>query len=93
MLGLGSIVPGFPEYSGPYPVGSLDVELPVSELEAPSEAPEGADIATVAYRIFYPCEPTANSRPIRWLPGPQKASLAAYAKFIGANNLVAQGFS
>lgn len=87
-----SIVPGFPAYSG-HPVGSCDVELAVADLTAPSSAPEGSEIGTVAFRIFYPCEPTSNSRPIRWLPGPQKASLAAYAKFIGANNLVAQGFS
>lgn len=92
MVGLPSIVPSFPEYSGG-PVGSCDVELPVSELNDPSSgAPEGA-VGTVAYRIFYPCETTSNARPIRWLPGPQKASLAAFAKFIGANNLVAQGFS
>jgi len=91
MIGF-NIVPSFPEYSGS-PVGSCDVELPVSELTSPSsEVPEGA-VGTVSYRIFYPCEPTSNSRPIRWLPGPQKASLAAYAKFLGANNLVAQGFS
>jgi platelet-activating factor acetylhydrolase len=88
-----SIVPSFPDYSGPYSVGSCDAELPVADLSAPSPAPEGSDIGTVAFRIFYPCEPTSKSRPIRWLPGPRKASLAAYVKFLGANNLVAEGVS
>lgn len=86
-------VPSFPEYSGPYPTGSCDIELPVDELIAPSPAPEGSDIATVSYRVFYPCEPTTGSKPIRWLPGPQSASLAAYAKFLGLNNLIAKGFA
>ncbi|KIW08964.1 uncharacterized protein PV09_00875 [Verruconis gallopava] len=88
-----NIIPSFPEYTGPFAVGSCDAELPVADLTAPSPAPEGSDIATVSFRIFYPCEPTTKSRPIRWLPGPQKASLAAYAKFLGANNLVAEGIS
>jgi platelet-activating factor acetylhydrolase len=92
MIGFG-IVPSFPEYSGPHKVGSCDAELPVADLIAPSPAPEGSDIGTVAFRIFYPCEATKSSKPIRWLPGPQKASLAAYVKFLGAHNLVAEGIS
>lgn len=69
-----SFVPGFPQYTGPYTVGSCDVELPVDQLDAPSPRPDGVEIGTVSYRIFYPCEATTTTRPIRWLPAPQKVS-------------------
>ncbi|QDS71035.1 hypothetical protein FKW77_008215 [Venturia effusa] len=88
-----SLVPGFPEYSGPYTVGSCDVELPVDKLDAPSPRPEGVDIGTVSYRVFYPCEATTTTRPIRWLPASQKGYLAAYAKFLGAHTMFANAVS
>ncbi|KAL1636682.1 hypothetical protein SLS58_009669 [Diplodia intermedia] len=40
-------VPGFPEYSGPYTVGSFDVEIPVSELESPNHRDGSAPISYV----------------------------------------------
>lgn len=92
MLGV-NIVPTFPDYSGPYAVGSVDAELPVADLTAASPAPDGAEIGTVSFRVFYPCENGSSSRPIRWLPGPQKASLAAYVKFLGMRTIFADGIS
>jgi platelet-activating factor acetylhydrolase len=104
-----NLVPGFPEYSGPYTVGSCDVEFTVDELNPPSPRPDGVEIGTVSYRVFYPCEATTTTRPIRWLPSPQKVSdcieripirannrqgyLAAYAKFLGAHTMFAEAFS
>ncbi|KAG7141307.1 hypothetical protein HYQ46_007852 [Verticillium longisporum] len=42
-------VPTFPDYTGPYKVGTVDVEIPVSELESPSHAAESAaDIYTAS---------------------------------------------
>ena len=31
-------IPGFPAYTGPYQVGTVDVEIPITELSSPSEA-------------------------------------------------------
>jgi platelet-activating factor acetylhydrolase len=69
------------------------VELPVSKLDSPSPAPADADIGTVAFRIFYPCQDDGSDRPIRWVPGPQRGHLAAYGRFLGANSVVAEAFS
>ncbi|KAL9097611.1 MAG: hypothetical protein Q9165_000508 [Trypethelium subeluteriae] len=74
----------FPAYAGPYSVGSLDLELPTSELETSHSGPD-AEIATVAFRIFYPCENGSKKRrPVRWLPDPQRPSFSAFASFLGA---------
>ncbi|KAF2429373.1 hypothetical protein EJ08DRAFT_276627 [Tothia fuscella] len=86
-------VPGFPKYTGPYSVGSVDVELPVDKLDSPSPAPVDADIGTVAFRIFYPSDGNGSSRPVRWVPGPQRAHLSAYGRFLGANSIFSEAFS
>lgn len=83
-------MPGFPEYTGPYKVGTIDVELPVSELESPSPEPDTDDLTTVQYRIFYPCEESAKDKPIYWLPRPQREYVSAYIRFTGANSILAQ---
>ncbi|KAF7197876.1 putative phospholipase A2 [Pseudocercospora fuligena] len=78
----------FPSYHGPYEVGTVDVEIPVADLPSPSEAPEGA-APTISFRIFYPCEKPKNgeaSRPVRWIPQPQRATIRAFASFIGVKN-------
>ena len=78
----------FPDYHGPYSVGTVDVEIPVSDLPSPSDAPEGA-APTIAFRIFYPCDPAASSesaRPVRWIPQPQRATIGAFARFIGVKS-------
>jgi len=85
--------PAFPEYPGPYQVGSVDVEVPAADLPTPTPKPEGA-VPTVAFRIFYPCEtPFAESRPVRWIPSPQRQHIAAFAKFLGAGSRVSQALA
>jgi platelet-activating factor acetylhydrolase len=89
-----SPVPRFPEYTGPYKVGTVDVEIPVCELDSPAPAPDNAaNIETVQFRIFYPCEPNATGKRITWLPAPQRDHLAAYIKFLGVGPLVASAAS
>jgi platelet-activating factor acetylhydrolase len=86
-------VPSFPEYTGPYTVGTIDVEIPVAELEAPSPAPDDS-IPTVQFRIFYPCEADSNAtKGITWLPLPQRAHVSAYTKFMGASSRLAEVIS
>lgn len=83
-------VPSFPPYSGPYKVGTIDVEIPVSQLESPSSAPDGsAEIHTVLFRIFYPAMPEPRAKQVSWLPAPQRLNIAAYAQFMGAGNTLA----
>lgn len=89
-----SPVPAFPEYTGPYKVGTVDVEIPVSELQAPSPAPEGADnIHTIQYRMFYPAVSESDEKRIGWLPTPQRQHLVAYTKFLGIGPMLAEFLS
>ncbi|SPJ83903.1 related to acetylhydrolase [Fusarium torulosum] len=89
-----SPIPAFPDYTGPYKVGTVDVEIPVSELESPSAAPEGTDkIHTVQYRMFYPAVAESNEKRISWLPNPQRQHLVAYTKFLGLGPMLAEFLS
>jgi platelet-activating factor acetylhydrolase len=84
-----SPVPGFPEYTGPHKVGTIDVELPVSDLDCPSPSPD-ENLSTVQYRIFYPCQPDAKGKKnVNWLPAPQRGYISAYTKFLGAGPMLA----
>lgn len=79
-----SPVPTFPAYTGPYKVGTQDVEIPIPELSSPSLAPDPS-ISTVSFRISYPCEPVRHAQPAYWLPSPQTQVFRAYARFMGAS--------
>jgi len=84
-----SPVPGFPSYTGPHKVGTVDVEIPIADLESPSGSPTD-DINTIQYRVFYPCEPDAKGKSISWIPVPQRSHISAYSRFLGAGNLLAE---
>ncbi|KAI0401324.1 phospholipase A2 [Xylaria palmicola] len=87
-------IPRFPEFTGPYKVGTIDVEIPVSDLESPAPVPDNAaDIQTVQFRIFYPCDPDATGKRIPWLPAPQRDYLSAYIKFLGVGAFLAEAAS
>lgn len=78
--------PSFPSYTGPYHVGSTDVEIPASELPSPSSIPV-SNISTVNFRIFYPSErPAKQPGCVYWLPDPQQEYLGAYVRFLGASH-------
>ena len=84
----------FPDYHGPYAVGTVDVELPASDLPSPSDTPEDAP-PTIAFRIFYPCvRPSSDdSRPVRWISSPQRQTVAALMRFLGMKEKTANGLS
>ncbi|KAK5144409.1 hypothetical protein LTR04_001571 [Oleoguttula sp. CCFEE 6159] len=85
--------PSFPNYTGPYQVGTVDVEIAASDLNSPAPAPD-PEIATVGFRIFYPCErPTGHERAVRWIPHPQRDIVSAYARFLGGGSTFAEVFS
>lgn len=78
----------FPSYHGPYDVGTVDVETPASDLPSPCDSPENA-AATISFRIFYPCHKPSSSevtRPVRWIPNPQRPTMRAFANFLGVKN-------
>ncbi|KAL8733015.1 MAG: hypothetical protein Q9166_002413 [cf. Caloplaca sp. 2 TL-2023] len=78
-------IPSFPSYTGPYQVGTTDVEIPAAELPSPSSTPDPS-LSTVSFRVFYPCEPPAkHPQPVYWLPDPQQEYLGAYVRFLGAS--------
>jgi platelet-activating factor acetylhydrolase len=85
--------PAFPAYTGPHKVGSIDVEIPTSELENPSDDAPPTDTPTVAFRVFYPCRQDSEQKAVRWIPSPQREYIAAYARFLGANSAFAGVFS
>ncbi|KAF9874999.1 putative platelet-activating factor acetylhydrolase [Colletotrichum karsti] len=89
-----SPVPAFPDYTGPHKVGTVDIEVPVSELESPSPTPYSAsEIYTVQCRVFYPAVPESNGKRINWLPSPQRQHVSAYTQFIGIRPMVADMIS
>ncbi|KAI5358250.1 Putative platelet-activating factor acetylhydrolase, alpha/Beta hydrolase [Septoria linicola] len=78
----------FPEYHGPYDVGTVDVEIPAADLPSPCQTPENA-ASTISFRIFYPCHkpsPSEVTRPVRWIPNPQRPTMCAFANFLGVKN-------
>lgn len=88
--------PGFPAYTGPYAVGSTDVEIPASELETPGPSSSPCtNLPTVSFRVFYPCQEDSQQqqKPVRWIPSPQREYVGAYARFLGANNAFSHLFS
>lgn len=87
--------PSFPPYTGPYKVGTIDVELPTSDLKSPSSAPApDPSIPTIQFRVFYPCDPPARKpKHVYWIPDPQREYLGAYARFLGAGIKLSELFS
>ncbi|MCJ1436238.1 hypothetical protein MMC27_005616 [Xylographa pallens] len=83
--------PAFPKhYGGPYPVGTVDIEIPVSELPSVARTPDPS-ITTVSFRVFYPCEgPHSSPKPVYWIPDPQHGYVSAYARFLGASSKISQ---
>lgn len=85
--------PAFPAHTGPYKVGSVDIEIPSTDLDSPSTKSPPEDLPTVAFRVFYPCKQDSNEKAVRWIPSPQREYVSAYARFLGANNAFASMFA
>ena len=82
--------PSFPAYTGPYHVGTIDVEIPTAELPSPAPAPDPT-LGTISFRLFYPCEvPAKKPHPVYWIPDPQHDVASAYARFLGASSRLAE---
>jgi platelet-activating factor acetylhydrolase len=85
--------PTLPAYTGPYSVGSFDIEVPSADL-LPSSATSDLIPETVACRVFYPAEKEkSHTRPIYWIQDPQRGIVTAYGQFLGARPALANIFS
>jgi len=87
-------IPSLPAYSGPYTVGTFDIEVPSADL-LPAAADSKLVPETVSCRIFYPAEKDKShiSRPVYWIQEPQKGIVAAYGQFLGARPALASAFT
>ncbi|EPS41683.1 hypothetical protein H072_4408 [Dactylellina haptotyla CBS 200.50] len=95
-----SPVPSFPDYKGIYEVGTLDLELPVSFLVDAGlspPCPPHSDIPTIQFRVFYPAalkgKASGEQNSPNWIPSPRKEYVAAYCRFAGASDFLANVLS
>ncbi|KAI9695250.1 MAG: hypothetical protein M1820_008769 [Bogoriella megaspora] len=86
-------VPSIPKYTGPYGVGSVDIEVPTAELVGTNSGPDPS-ITTIAFRVFYPCEQTSRrTKAVRWLPDPQRSYFVSLAEYLSAGTGLAEALS
>lgn len=80
-----SLIPSFAPYSGPYTVGTQEIEVPVNELSQDTGSSPEPSISTINFRVFYPCqEERRKHAPAYWLPSPQTEYFKGYAEFLNA---------
>jgi len=86
-------IPSLPKPLGPHKVGTVEWEIPVSEIPSSSPTPD-PKISTIKFRIFYPTTQSASSKvSVPWLPHPQRTWQQAYASFLGARPRVSSFIS
>ncbi|KAI1771772.1 platelet-activating factor acetylhydrolase, isoform II-domain-containing protein [Hypoxylon cercidicola] len=87
-----------PEYTGPYSVGVMEIEVPVREPRTFSNIKRNHAHAlrldTVLFSIFYPCDASSHAKKrgkkptkITWLPRPRALTSKGYAKFFDTPRL------
>ncbi|KAI1491948.1 platelet-activating factor acetylhydrolase, isoform II-domain-containing protein [Biscogniauxia mediterranea] len=87
-----------PAYSGPYPVGAIDIEVPLPTPRVVDAARfKGTDenafaLQSVLFTLYYPASShgdAASQRPLHdWIPRPISATAEGYAKFAHINNFL-----
>ncbi|GAA5859818.1 hypothetical protein JCM1840_006468 [Sporobolomyces johnsonii] len=96
---MGLLVNSLQSYSGPYPVSTTDLELPVpADSSIPRDAfstallrstnrPALGPIDTVQFTLFYPANPHKRGSGVRqpWLQRPLRQTAQGYARFLGKN--------
>ncbi len=85
-------VPAFPEYTGPYKVGTVDVEIPT--LRARVAQPEPRQRRRHPHRpvphLLPGGPPTLAAGGSAGLPAPQRNHVSAYTKFLGLGPILAE---
>ncbi|KAI1139862.1 PAF acetylhydrolase [Hypoxylon sp. FL0543] len=85
-----------PEYSGPYPVGAVDIETPLASPRVVDTArfkgtkEKAFEVETVLFTLYYPAAPNVTSHKPKhhWIPKPVSVTAEGYAKFAHINNFV-----
>ncbi|KAI0008749.1 PAF acetylhydrolase [Xylariaceae sp. FL0662B] len=82
-----------PSYSGPYAVGAVDIEAPLSSPRVIDTArfkgthENAFELRTVLFTLYYPASHTASRKPRHyWVPKPVSVTAEGYAKFAHLNN-------
>ena len=87
------MLPSLPAYTGPFKVGTVEIEVPVFNLSSPASSP-GFPIPTIKARVFYPCDPlNGKYKPVSWIGNPQHESVAAFASFLGLSGRVSSAIA
>lgn len=84
-----------PQYTGPYPVGAIDIESPCDSRQTSSFRLKESDqpafqLETVLFTLYYP----ATANPVRgksrhyWIPKPVSITGEGYLRFGGVNNFI-----
>ncbi|KAI0385582.1 alpha/beta-hydrolase [Hypomontagnella monticulosa] len=85
-----------PEYSGPYTVGTVDIETPLASprvidtVRFKDTKEDAFKLETVLFTLYYPAPQDATSLKPKhdWIPKPVSATAAGYAKFAHISNPV-----
>lgn len=96
---------GLPNYTGPYNVGYMDIEVParnprpISNLRRSGKPVLRLDTALMG--VYYPCDVQKtieavggahNVRRVNWMPGPRFATSKGYAKFLNIPSTPVTGY-
>ncbi|BGP12604.1 hypothetical protein JCM10213_008741 [Rhodosporidiobolus nylandii] len=94
---MGIIIKSLPAYTGPYPVATTDLELPVacprsdfSPALLKSTGEPALQLQTTLVTLFYPADEHRRGSGIRqgWLERPIGRTAEGYARFLGKNPLL-----
>ncbi|KAK6849504.1 hypothetical protein PG995_013337 [Apiospora arundinis] len=98
----GRIFHSLPSYTGPYSVGTMEIEVPAREPRHFSHIKRDHDYAlrmdTVLFSVYYPTDLTYyakhGNKPSRatWLPRPRVLTSRGYAKFLNVPHLPVTGY-
>ncbi|KAI1337665.1 PAF acetylhydrolase [Xylariaceae sp. FL0016] len=82
-----------PSYSGPHPVGAIDIEVPAASPRLVDTArfkdtkEDAFALQTVLFTLYYPAAGKASRKPRHdWIPRPVSVTAEGYAKFAHINN-------
>ncbi|KAI1328563.1 PAF acetylhydrolase [Xylariaceae sp. FL0255] len=84
-----------PAYSGPYQVGTIDIEYPVSPTRVLDTArfkgskEDAFELQTVLFTLYYPAQPGKSHKSKHyWIPKPISVTAKGYAKFAHISNFI-----
>ncbi|KFA51204.1 hypothetical protein S40293_10901 [Stachybotrys chartarum IBT 40293] len=90
------LISPLPPYTGPYAVGSIDVEMPlekpirVSDTLLRATGQPAFEVETVLFTIYYPIAPgvAGTGEPHYWIPKPVGLTAQGYARLAHLDNFI-----